>query len=74
MKLALAAGAALLLAIAAFRRARGVLRPGLRDSIARPAEGEPPGQATSALVTAVMVGVGVAAVVGIVWVAVELLW
>ena len=72
MKLALAAGAALLLAIAAFRRARGVLSPAPRESVARPAEGSPRGQATSALATAAVVGVAVAAVAGIVWVALEL--
>lgn len=58
--------------MAAFRRARGVLRPGPRESLARPVEGTPSGQATSALVTAVMVGVVVAAIVGIVWVTLEL--
>jgi hypothetical protein len=74
VKFALALGAAVLLAIAAFRRARGVLRPGARESIARSAEGDPPGQATTALVTAAIVGAGVTVVIGIVWVAVELLW
>jgi hypothetical protein len=73
VKLALAAGAALLLAIAAFRRARGVLRPGSFESVARPAEGSPPGQTTSALATAAMVGAVVAGVIGIVWVGLELL-
>ncbi len=74
MKLALAAGAALLLAIAAFRRARGVLSPGPRESVARPAEGgAPPGLTTSTLVTAAMVGAGVAVVIGIMWVGLELL-
>ncbi len=63
----------MLLAIAAFRRARGVLSPGARESAARPAEGTPAGQATSALVTGAMVGAAVAAIVGIVWVALELL-
>ena len=72
MKLALAAGAALLLAIAAFRRARGVLSPAPRESVARSVEGSPRGQATSALATAAVVGVAVAAVAGIVWVALEL--
>ena len=73
MKFALAAGAALLLAIAAFRRARGVLRPGLRESVARPAEGTPPGLATSVLATAAMVGAAVAVVVAVVWIGLELL-
>ncbi len=72
MKLALAAGAALLLAIAAFRRARGVLRPGPRESMARPAEGTPPGQAASVLGTAAMVGAAVAVVVAIMWLGLEL--
>ena len=63
----------MLLAIAAFRRARGVLSPGPLESVARPAEGTPPGQATSVLVTAATVGAAVAAIVGIVWVALELL-
>ena len=73
MKFALAMGAAMLLAIAAFRRARGVLRPGPQASVARSAEGSPPGLAPSMLGTAAMVGVGVAVVVGIVWVGLELL-
>jgi len=72
MKLGIAAGAALLLAIAAFRRARGVLSPGPRQATARPVAGSPSGQATSALATAAMVGVAVAAIVGITWVALEL--
>lgn len=63
----------MLLAIAAFRRARGVLRPGPRTSVARSGEGNPPGLAASTLGTAAMVGVGVAVVVGIVWVGLELL-
>ncbi len=73
MKLALAAGAALLLVIAAFRRARGVLSPGRRESVARPVEGPPPGQTASLLVTAAMVGAAVAVVIAIVWVGLELL-
>ena len=73
MKYVLAAGAAWLLAIAALRRVRGVLRPGAGQSVARPVEGNPPSQATSALVTAAIVGVAVAAVIGIVWVGLELL-
>ena len=72
MKYVVAAGAAWLLAIAALRRVRGVLRPTGR-SVARPAEGDPPGQVTSVLVTAAVVGVAVAAVVGIVWAGLELL-
>jgi hypothetical protein len=72
VKLGLAAGAAVLLAIAVFRRVRGVLSPSLRQSIARRAEGAPSGQAPSALATAAMVGVAVAAIVGITWVALEL--
>lgn len=66
-------GAALLLAIAAFRRVRGVLPPGPQTSVARSAEGNPPGLAASTLGTATMVGVGVAAVVVIVWAGLELL-
>ncbi len=73
MKLALAAGAALLLAIAAFRRARGVLRPSPRESVARPAQASPPGQATSVLATAAMVAAAVAVVIGIMWLGLELL-
>ena len=72
MKLALGAGAAVLLAIAALRRVRGVVSPAPRRAAARPAEGSPSGQATSALATAAVVGVAVAVVVGIVWVALEL--
>lgn len=63
----------MLLAIAAFRRARCVLPPGPRASVARSAEGNPPGLAAGTLGTAAMVAVGVAAVVGIVWVGLELL-
>lgn len=66
-------GAAFLLAIAAFRRVRGVLSPGPGAAVARPAEGAPPGLAAHTLGTAALVGVGVAAVVGIVWVGLELL-
>jgi hypothetical protein len=73
VKLVVAAGAAWLLAIAAFRRVRGVLRPGPGRSVARPAQGDPPGQTTSVLVTAAVVGIAVAAVVGIVWAGLELL-
>ena len=73
MKFALAMGAALLLALAAFRRARGVLAPGPRGSAARSAEANPPGLAASTLGTAAMVGVGVAAVIGVVWLGLELL-
>ena len=71
--MALAMGAALLLAMAAFRRARGVLRPGPQTSVARSVEGNPTGLAASTLGTAAMVGVGVGAVVAIVWAGLELL-
>ena len=73
MKGGLAVGAAVLLAIAAFRRVRGVLRPRPQGSVARPAGGTPPGQARTALVTAVLAAAAVAAVTGIVWVGLELL-
>ena len=73
MKIALATGAALLLAMAAFRRARGVLRPGPRASVARSPEENPPGLATSGLMGAAIAGVAVVAVIGIVWVGLELL-
>jgi hypothetical protein len=66
-------GAALLLAMAAFRRARGVLRPGMGTSVARSPEGNPPGLAASGLVGAAIAGVAVVAVIGIVWVGLELL-
>ena len=66
-------GAALLLAMAAFRRARGVLRPGMRASVARSPKGNPPGLTSSSLVGAAIAGVAVVAVVGIVWVGLELL-
>lgn len=71
MKGGLAVGAAVLLAIAAFRRLRGVLRPRPQGSVARPAEGTPPGQARAALVTALLAAVAVVAVAGIVWVGLE---
>jgi len=73
VKLLVAAGAAWLLAIAAFRRVRGVLRPSPGRSVARPPLGDPPGRAASVLVTAAVVGIAVAAVVGIVWAGLELL-
>jgi hypothetical protein len=73
VKLAITMGAALLLAMAAFRRARGVLRPRMRTSVARSPEGNPPGLAASGLVGAAIAGVAVVAVVGIVWVGLELL-
>lgn len=73
MKLAITMGAALLLAMAAFRRARGVLRPGPRTSAARSPEGNPPGLTSSSLVGAAIAGVAVVAVVGIVWIGLELL-
>lgn len=72
MKLAITMGAALLLAMAAFRRARGVLRPGSRTAVARSPEGNPPGLASSALVGAAIAGIAVVAVIGIVWVGLEL--
>jgi hypothetical protein len=72
MKLGLGAVAAVLLAIAAFRRARGVLKPAPRRATARPATGTPSGQAPSAMATTAIVGVAVAALVGIVWVTLEL--
>jgi len=74
MKLGLGAVAAVLLAIAAFRRARGVLKPAPQRTTARPAAGTPSGQATSALATAAIVGGAVAALIGIVWVTLELFW
>lgn len=73
MKMALALGAALLLAMAAFRRARGVLRPGPRAAVARSPEENPAGLATSGLAGAAIAGVAVVAVVGIVWIGLELL-
>jgi hypothetical protein len=72
MKFAITMGAALLLAAAAFRRARGVLRPGPRTSAARSPEGNPPGLATSVLAGAAIAGMAVVAVIGIVWVGLEL--
>jgi len=72
MKLGLAAVAAVLLAITALRRARGVLTPAPRRATARPATGTPPGGVTNALAIAAMVGVAVAALVGIVWLTLEL--
>ena len=72
MKLAITVGAALLLAIAAFRRARGVLRPGGRTSVARSPEPNPPGLAMSALVGAAITVISVLAVTAIVWMGLEL--
>jgi hypothetical protein len=73
VKFALAMGAAMLLALAAFRRARGVLRPGPHASAARSPEENPAGLATNTLVGAAIAGVAVVAVIGIVWVVLELL-
>lgn len=63
----------MLLALAAFRRARGVLRPGPGASAARSPEGNPSGLATNTLVGAAIAGVAVIAVIGIVWIGLELL-
>ena len=76
VKLALAVGSSVLLAIAAFRRARRRVEPGPRAApVARPAEGNPPGQATTrrASLRPRSAARGVAALVGIVWVGLELL-
>lgn len=73
MKIALATGAALLLAIAALRRVRGVLRPGPRTSVARSAEADPPGLAAGMVGAAAMAAAGVVVVIAIVWAGLELL-
>jgi hypothetical protein len=72
MKLGLAVGAAVLLAISAFRRARNVLTPPVRRQAARQDPGARARQATTTVVSAAVVGVAVAAVVGIVWLGLEL--
>jgi hypothetical protein len=75
--LGLAAGALFLLAIVAFRRARGVLNPTARRAAARqamPAEraGTRSRRITGTVLTVARAAVGVAALVGIVWLAWEL--
>lgn len=72
MDLGLAAGALFLLAIVAFRRARGVRSPTARRAAARPAVGTRSRRVATAVLTVARAAVGVAALVGIVWLTREL--
>ena len=77
MDLGLAAGALFLLAIVAFRRARGVLSPTARRAATRQAAlsgraGTRPRRIATAVLTVARAAVGVAALVGIAWLAWEL--
>ena len=77
MDLGLAAGALFLLAIVAFRRARGVLSPTARRAAARQAPvsgraGTRSRRIATTVLTVARAAVGVAALVGIVWLAGEL--
>lgn len=72
MDLGLAAGALFLLAIVAFRRARGVLSPTARRAAARQAIGTRSSRIATAVLTVGRAAVGVAALVGIVWLTWEL--
>ena len=67
MDIALAVAAGLLLAVAAFRRARGVLTPTARRAAARQAIGTRSRRIATAVLTVARAMVGLAALVGIVW-------
>ena len=64
--------AAVVLAMIAFRRVRGVLTPQARRSATRRAVGPPGRRALSAALLGVRVAVGLAALGGIAWLAVRL--
>lgn len=76
MDLALAAGALLLLAIVAFRRARHVQTPearrAARRSAGRTAAGTRTRRAATTVLTVARAAVGVLALVGVVWLAMEM--
>lgn len=77
MDLGLAAGALVLLAIVAFRRARGVLSPTARRAAARQAvlsgrAGTRSRRIATAVLTVARAAVGIAALAGIVWLTREL--
>ena len=72
MDLAVAVVAGLLVAGVAFRRARGVLTPDARREVARHGRHARARQAATGLLAAARAGVGVAALVGIVWLARQL--
>lgn len=72
MDLGLAAGALVLLAIVAFRRARNVRTPEARRSAARQSRGARPPRVATAVLTVARAAVGVAALFGIGWLAWEL--
>ena len=71
MDLALA-GVGLLLAVVAFRRARGVLTPTARRAATREGIGTRTRRAVTVVLTVIRAAVGVAAFLGIVWLAREL--
>jgi hypothetical protein len=70
--LALAGAVGLLLAVVAFRRARGVLTPPARRAVAREAIGTRTRRVATAVFTVARAAVGVAALMGIVWLTREL--
>jgi hypothetical protein len=70
--LALAGAVSLLLAVVAFRRARGVLTPTARRAAAREAIGTRTRRAVTVVLTVARAAVGVAALMGIVWLTREL--
>lgn len=72
MDLALAGAVGLLLAVVAFRRARGVLTPTARRAAAREGIGTRTRRAATIFLTVVRAAVGVAALLGIVWLTGEL--
>jgi hypothetical protein len=65
--LALASGVAFLLALVAFRRARGVLTPPARRAAARQSIGTRSRRVATAVLVVARVALGVAAMGGIVW-------
>jgi hypothetical protein len=69
---ALTVGAGLLLAVVAFRRARRVPTPEARRAAARQAIGTRSRRIATAVLTVARVAVGVAALVGIIWLTTEL--
>ncbi|MGH9011026.1 MAG: hypothetical protein ACRDYF_14425 [Acidimicrobiia bacterium] len=72
MDIALAVAAGLLLAVVAFRRRRRVVTPEARRAAARQAIGTRTRRAVTATLTVARVGVGLVALVGIVWLAKQL--
>ena len=72
MDIGLAIGAAVLLAIVAFRRRRGVLTPEARRAVARQSIRTRSRRAATTALTIARAAIGIAALVGIVWLTREL--